>query len=73
MLTTKYSGIKNEQKSSHYLQELTVLFYWNIMVPTQRSVNNFGLLIFLFKEALVTYSLCQGINTSTDFLDFAFL
>ena len=31
--------------TEYYMQELTVRFYWCIMVPTQRSVNYFCLLV----------------------------
>jgi hypothetical protein len=31
--------------TKHYLQELTVCFYWDITYPTKRSVYNFGFLI----------------------------
>ncbi len=34
-----------ERFTKHYLQKLTVRFYWIIMVPTQRSIDNFGFLI----------------------------
>jgi len=36
--------------TEYYLQELTVRFYWCIMVPTQRSVDN---LDFLSDEFMV--------------------
>jgi hypothetical protein len=29
-----------ERFTKHYLQELTVCFYWDITYPTKRSVNN---------------------------------
>ena len=31
--------------TKHYLQQVTVRFYWIIMVTTKRSVDNFGFLV----------------------------
>ncbi len=50
-----YSRIKSEQNSQHYLQKLTVRFYWIIMEPTQRSGNNFGFLIGVLDGSGVSF------------------
>ena len=44
-LGTRYWGAYRKEKTLTYLQDITVRFYWIIMVTTQRSVDNFGILI----------------------------
>ncbi len=52
----------------HYLQKLTVCYYWIIMEPTQRSVDNFGFSIvqklFLERETVAFWPPLFGYHPS---------
>ena len=59
-LGTTYSGIKSEQMSKHFLQKITVRFYWIIMVPTKRSLKYSGFLIGGVYGSSVDFQWAEG-------------